>query len=96
VWSVTVVQFNQKRNVSTGFRKNCKYDFKFRSVAVVLIHADGRTDRLDKHNTLFAFERVESVLTGISGIATVSDIAEMLSALGSAALLVPWRKLIPW
>jgi len=34
---------------------------------------DGRTDRLDEDNTLFAFQRVESVLTGISGIATVRD-----------------------
>jgi hypothetical protein len=49
----------------------------------------GRTDRLDKNNTLLAFERVESVLTGISGIATVTDVAEMPSALGSAAWLVP-------
>jgi hypothetical protein len=31
-------------------------------------------------------------LTGISGIATVRDVAEMPSALGSAALLVPWRE----
>jgi hypothetical protein len=58
------------------------------------MRTDGRTDRLDKDNTLFAFERVESVLTRISGIATVRDIAEMPSALGSAAWLVPWRKLI--
>jgi hypothetical protein len=34
---------------------------------------DGQTDRPDEDNTLFVFERVESVLTGISGIAIVRD-----------------------
>ena len=56
-------------------------------MAVVLIHADGRTDKLDKDITLFVSERAECVLTAISGIAAVRDVSETPSALGSAACL---------